>query len=254
MFSSLDIPWINLRTVMSSSMKGHLTIICDLISFVSKLPGRKNVILFLAKFKDFLFSSLIDRLWDLDIKFVHDLTNENLPRPIHVNAPSWHPSHISTYEGKQPFLSFRQHYNKFTTPPVFPAEDGFNFTESRVIEMPPYHMNFLDKDTIWREPLFHVKSSVNDRQPILPTLSYKVTPKSFPTTSTETGGIRSSSPGFKSSRESRSESSYYFNGGYGGECWSYQALSSTSSSFTTDSSRLKPPWHFKDLRSYFNQR
>lgn len=208
-----------------------------------------------------------NRLWDLDIKFVHDLTNENLPHPVHINAPPWHPSHISTYEGKQPFM-YQQ--RKFTTPPVFP-EDGLNFTGPRVIEMPPYHMSFLDKNTIWRQPLFHVGQS-ESTVPGLSTLSslsgstsYVATPRTGKLSSRERNIDGSATPTLasssSSSRERRSErTSQYVNYGGGGaataECWSYQALSSTSATFAADSrSRIKKPsWHFKDLRAYFNRR
>lgn len=201
---------------------------------------------------------------------MHDLTNDNLPYPVHVDAPSWHPSHISMYEGKLPFL---QHPRRVTTPPFFP-DGGLNFTNTRVIEMPPYQRDFLDKNTIWREPLFQIGATEST---IAPSSSTQTKTTSFgfgvtPTSATRMSGnrrksVRGGIPGkplikdanekIPSSRESRSESfpSYYLNYNSGdGECWSYQALSSTSPTFTTDPNRVKPSWHFKDLRAYFNQR
>ncbi|ODN04176.1 Cubilin [Orchesella cincta] len=185
-------------------------------------------------------------LWDLDIKFVHDLINENLPHPVHVNAPPWHPSHISHFEDKKRFQ-----YRRVTIPPVF-NKDGLNFTATRVIEMPPYQLKFLDKDTIWREPLFSIGESESS---IMSSDSY------VPNKNSGSGGgvgkrSHHQEPPTPNeqvpSTETNTESGAYDDGV--GECWSYQALSSTSATFTTDSSKIKPPWHFKDLRAYFNQR
>lgn len=179
---------------------------------------------------------------------MHDLTNENLPHPIPMDAPPWHPSHISTHQGKAPFMSRPR---KVTTPPIFPS-NGLNFTSSRVIEMPPYQMDFLDKNTIWREPLFSVG----------PTQSSILSGGSPTPTAPSTSKKEWVSHQLPSSRESRSESiSAYFDMNNdlsstkaNAECWSYHALSSTSATYTTDPNKVKPPWHFKDLRAYFNQR
>ncbi|CAL8102242.1 unnamed protein product [Orchesella dallaii] len=189
-------------------------------------------------------------LWDLDIKFVHDLINENLPHPVHINAPPWHSSHISHFADKQRF-----HYPRVTIPPIF-YKHGLNFTSSRVIEMPPYHLKFLDKDTIWREPLFSIGQSESSIMSSNSYVPYK-----------KVGNV-GGSVGKRShhqqprpneqvpSTETNTESGAYdYDDQQGnGECWSYEALSSTSATFTTDSSKIKPPWHFKDLRAYFNQR
>jgi len=117
--------------------------------------------------------------------------------------------------------------------------------------MPPYQLKFLDKDTIWREPLFPIGQSESS---VMSGDSY-VPSKKMSSVGKRSHHKEQLSNEQMPSTETNTESGAYDYGEPGsGECWSYQALSSTSATFTTDSSKIKPPWHFKDLRAYFNQR
>jgi hypothetical protein len=151
---------------------------------------------------------------------------ENIRTPIPVNSlPEWHPDHSSHFETRRKFI-----YPKVTLPPKFPF--GSNYSSEKVIEMPLYETNFLDKDTIWKQPLFHVVQS--DRSESNYLLSWDETQPtltSFPSDN---------------------------------KCLSYQTLMSASNSQTSgvpptdrNSKKVdeeKPSWNFKDLRLYFNKR
>lgn len=145
---------------------------------------------------------------------------DNLKPPLHVNTlPEWHPDHSSHFETRRGFM-----YPKVTLPPKYPF--GVNFTSKKVIEMPLYEMRFLDKDTIWRQPLFPVVQS---------------------------GRIETSSLYSLGSSGDLSDST----------CLSYQTLmrasrpSSSALPFPAkfmDKDRNRPKWQFKDIRPYFNRR
>ncbi|CAG7824477.1 unnamed protein product [Allacma fusca] len=152
-------------------------------------------------------------LWDIDLKFAHDFLeypDEN-PKTLltsHLNSPDWFTMH-----SPDAFRKYRYHNRKLMYQ-VNTHPTGLNFTSDRLIEMPPYETDFLDKDTIWTQPLFSVVSSESDLSSSIstPCLSYEFLSRS------------SDTPLNKATR-TQPASSY-----------------------------PKPDWQYKDLRSVFNQR
>lgn len=160
-----------------------------------------------------LFSPIFHSLWDLDVKFVHELQRETFEAPFPVNSlPEWHPDHSSHAENRRRFYLRRP-----TIPPRFPV--GKNFSGDKVLEMPVYEYNFLDIDTIWRQPLFPIVLSASE--------SSSFRSSKYPTSSEQPN-----------------------------KCLSYQTLMNAAGSSVSPLSQEdeKPSWNFKDLRAYFNRR
>ncbi|OXA61380.1 Neuropilin-1 [Folsomia candida] len=170
-------------------------------------------------------------LWDLDLKFAHELQKESVQLPFPVNTlPEWHPDHSSHASNRRRFFHYPR---RPTIPPKFPS--GSNFTAEKVLEMPLYETNFLDSSTIWNQPLFPIVQSESSESRSL--LSSKYFSDTFQTDSPAK---------------------------FRNKCLSYQTLMSSAvhrSSIlppqTQPSDRTtagKPGWRFKDLRTYFNRR
>jgi hypothetical protein len=163
------------------------------------------------------------RLWDLDLKFAHELQKENIPKPFLVNTlPEWHPDHDSHTANRRRFY----YPKRITIPPKFPI--GSNYTKEKILEMPLYKVNFLDIDTIWKQPLFPLIQSESSESSSLFSSKY-----------------------FSSLQTSPSRPN---------KCLSYQTLMSAAQRASISTLQTQPPsteklgWQFKDLRMYFNRR
>ena len=166
----------------------------------------------------------------MDPKFSHDLHKRPRTHELsNLNTPEW----AKYYSGNLPNSRVR----RYTTPNPIPS--GINISVERVIEMPPYDKNFLDKDTVWSTPLF----------PVI------VDESESPERGNGNGG---SSVRVRNTR--------FGGAGSGSEvisfppCLSYESLLESgqgpaeSRRWPTKDNIVKPQWHYKDLRPVFNQR
>ena len=110
------------------------------------------------RYKLFLFLSY--SLRDIDLKFAQDFMGQQTEDGSvsmanqHLNSPDWFAPPPPASAKKYGYLYVRKY--KFNGPP------GLNFTSRRPMEIPEYEGGFVDRDTVWREPLFPIVSSQNE--------------------------------------------------------------------------------------------
>jgi len=162
----------------------------------------------------------------MDPKFTHDL-HERPPGNVlsSLNAPEWAKV---TYEQDYAIPSHR--VRRYTTPNPLPS--GINISVERIIQMPPRNdQNYVDKDTLWKTPLFPVITEESQAS------SSGSTGNSGRTRTTRFGGAGSGSDSYP-------------------QCLSYEALmlEAGSEHRRVKEQVSKPHWDYKDLRPVFNQR
>lgn len=188
-----------------------------------------------ASLEFFAFHLHDNRLKDLDVKFAHQFIKDGIHGPVHVNSPDWHPAHINNVIGSQQF-----NVPRVTAIPKFPSGLNFSDQANQAVEMPTYDLEFMDKETIWEQPLFFMANQTN-------------------------GPFTSRYYNHKRRRFIKKFKSKTNTNGAHYSCVSYETLnSSPASSLFSFASGLKsnhynetherPTWEFKDLRPYFNHR
>lgn len=153
----------------------------------------------------------------MDVTFIHELLHSE-HKLINLNEPEW-----------MRYFHLLSQYPRFTTPSPISSPDGLNFTSNKFLEMPFYDKQFLDKNTIWTQPLFPLKylnfsSQSGDNNYFPHCLSYEALLKRGQIESTTTG----------KSKEAR-----------------WKAIQRRKQD---NERKRKPSWQYTDLRAVFNQR